>query len=89
MTDEFGREYLTIEKKEILYQTELYYQGEFQKCNSNFDLLDKQWKKQYSPKKEIHSSRYDEIEKEILIDELEEILQDLPNDKVAGPSKIK
>jgi len=87
--DEENKEYLTIDKEEILNQTELYYQEAFRKRNSNFDLLDDQWKKQYEPKPEIQNSWYNTMDDKIQMYELEEILQDLLNNKASGPSKIK
>lgn len=87
--DKEGREYIAIDQDEIHHQTELYYQSAFRKRNNNFDILDQKWKEQYDPKANIDEAWYKELDSEISPQELNEILQDLPNNKAAGPSKIK
>ena len=87
--DDLGREYITVDKKEILCQTEAYYKKAFKKRNCNFESLDEEWKKQYEPLDEVKEEWYNSMENRISEDELEEALKDLPNDKAAGPNKVK
>ena len=89
VSDEKGQEYMTIEEEEIRHQTELYYQSAFRRRNNNFDIFDPEWKKQYEPKPEINEAWYEGMEQKITLEELKETLQDLPNDKAAGPFKVK
>jgi hypothetical protein len=87
--DTQGEEYIETLNEEVLKQTEEYYKKAFKKRNSNFMNLEESWKNQYEPKEFIKQEWFRDIEKEILNEELENIIQDLPNNKAAGPSKIK
>ena len=45
--------YISVDPQEILKETERHYNRSFEKRNSNFDLLNEEWKKEYQPKPNI------------------------------------
>jgi exonuclease III len=87
--DTQGEEYIETLDKEVLKQTEEHYKKAFGKRATNFQSLSKSWKDQYKPRNFIKQEWFESLEKEILLEEIEDVLHNLPNNKAAGPSKIK
>ena len=80
--------YISVDLQEILKETEKHYNRSFEKRNSNFDLLNKEWKKEYQPKPNIKEEQYNSLLKLIIEEELNSTLKDLSNGKASGISMI-
>jgi hypothetical protein len=82
------QKYISTRPEDIEQQTRDYYIKAFKKRNSNFDNLSQSWKDQYKPRSYIDESWFENVLKEIEIQEIDETIKSLPNNKASGPSGI-
>ena len=80
--------YIATEPEEVLNEVEKHYKNSFKTRNASFDLLNKKWKKEYQPKKEIKENWYKSLMDLISEEEFNIALKDLPNGKASGISTI-
>jgi hypothetical protein len=80
--------YIETEPKEVNKEVEKYFTKVFKRRKTDFERLDKSWKKQYEPRSYIEQEWYKDLMIKPLTAELTEIIKDLPTRKAAGPSQI-
>src|SRR5438876_11335026 len=80
--------HISTDPSEILKITKEYYEEAFKTRSSNFDLLNEEWKEEYSPKTKIKEEWFIKLMDLVTEEELNTSLKDLPNDKVSGISSI-
>ena len=80
--------HISTDPSEILKITKEYYEEAFKTRSSNFDLLNEEWKEEYSPKTNIKEDWYIKLMDPVTEEELNTSLKDLPNGKASGLSSI-
>ena len=80
--------YITTNPYSIKKETANYHKEAFRQRNSNFHALPPDWQQEYNPRSYIDKEWYNKTTDPITIEELSEVLQDLPNKKATGISGI-
>ena len=75
-------------QKKSKRKLEKYYTKAFKRRKTDFERLNKSWKKQYEPRSYIEQEWYKDLHEKPSTPELTEIIKDLPTRKAAGPSQI-
>ena len=80
--------HISTDPQEVLKETAKYYKEAFKTRNSNYELLNEDWKKEYLPKSYIKKEWFTNLMDPITEEELNTTLKDLPNNKASGLSMI-
>src|SRR5438552_718202 len=80
--------YITTDPEEVNKRVKDYYTKAFGRRKANFKRLNKSWKDQYEPREYIKQEWYKDLFKKPSIQELNNIIKDLPLNKAAGPLQI-
>ena len=80
--------HISTDPSEILKITKEYYEEAFKTRSSNFDLLNKKWKEEYSSKTNIKEEWFIKLMDPVTEEKLNTSLKDLPNGKVSEISSI-
>jgi hypothetical protein len=80
--------YIETDSKKIKKEVEGYFTKAFKRRKTDFKRLSESWKKQYESRSYIEQEWYKDLMEKPSIQELTEVIKDLPMKKAAGPSQI-
>jgi ribonuclease HI/endonuclease/exonuclease/phosphatase family metal-dependent hydrolase len=80
--------YIETDPKKIKKEVEGYFTKAFKRRKTDFERLSESWKQQYEPRSYIEQEWYKDLMEKPSIQELTEVIKDLPMKKAAGPSQI-